>query len=135
MRELGPQCADLSKFAKQTRAFSDRPRLYYVEDVHRKDMEAQNKDDDCWLIIGNPGEKKVYDVTKFLEDHPGGPVNCRPLTPQTHILVGFEYICVVRRSSPLALCDVHMSSPVAPACIRNSSACRGLSAFRFASRE
>ncbi|GAA0169004.1 oxidoreductase [Lithospermum erythrorhizon] len=27
-----------------------------------------NNSDDCWLIING----KVYDVTKFLEDHPGG---------------------------------------------------------------
>ena len=25
--------------------------------------------DDCWLVV----EDKVYDVTKFMEDHPGGP--------------------------------------------------------------
>lgn len=32
-----------------------------------------NTDADCWLIIGADGAKKVYDVTAFLEDHPGGP--------------------------------------------------------------
>ena len=38
-----------------------------------KDVEPHNSEEDCWMILGNPGEKKVYDVTKFLEDHPGGP--------------------------------------------------------------
>ena len=31
---------------------------------------AQHKDyDDCWLVV----DDKVYDVSKFMEDHPGGP--------------------------------------------------------------
>mmetsp|Transcript_55637 Transcript_55637/g.62140 ORF Transcript_55637/g.62140 Transcript_55637/m.62140 type:complete len:138 (-) Transcript_55637:201-614(-) len=30
--------------------------------------------DDCWMIIGNEsnGGCKVYDVTKYIDDHPGG---------------------------------------------------------------
>ncbi|KAK4163381.1 hypothetical protein QBC43DRAFT_370831 [Cladorrhinum sp. PSN259] len=32
------------------------------------DVEKHSKPDDLWLIINN----KVYDVTKYLEDHPGG---------------------------------------------------------------
>ena len=29
--------------------------------------------EDCWIVLGDEGEKKVYDITKFLDDHPGGP--------------------------------------------------------------
>ncbi|XP_074557886.1 cytochrome b5-like [Curcuma longa] len=32
------------------------------------DVAAHSSRNDCWLVIGG----KVYDVTKFLEDHPGG---------------------------------------------------------------
>ncbi|GAU28050.1 hypothetical protein TSUD_265080 [Trifolium subterraneum] len=32
------------------------------------DVSQHNTSKDCWLVIHN----KVYDVTKFLEDHPGG---------------------------------------------------------------
>ncbi|OQV22110.1 putative Cytochrome b5 [Hypsibius exemplaris] len=31
-------------------------------------VASHNNKDDCWLIING----KVYDVTKFLEEHPGG---------------------------------------------------------------
>jgi len=33
-----------------------------------EEVSAHNHARDCWLVIGG----KVYDVTKFLEDHPGG---------------------------------------------------------------
>ncbi|KAL6952521.1 hypothetical protein U1Q18_020457 [Sarracenia purpurea var. burkii] len=32
------------------------------------EISDHNKANDCWLLIGG----KVYNVTKFLEDHPGG---------------------------------------------------------------
>lgn len=38
------------------------------------DHIQHNTESDCWLIIGNEknGGPKVYDVTKYLDDHPGG---------------------------------------------------------------
>lgn len=40
-----------------------------IEEVAKHDTEK-----DCYLIIGNAnnGGPKVYDVTKYLDDHPGG---------------------------------------------------------------
>ncbi|KAK4339434.1 hypothetical protein RND71_040896 [Anisodus tanguticus] len=32
------------------------------------EVSEHNKKDDCWLVISG----KVYDVTSFLDDHPGG---------------------------------------------------------------
>ncbi|KAF1329577.1 Cytochrome b5, partial [Globisporangium splendens] len=37
------------------------------------EVAAHNTAEDCWMIIGEEGERKVYDVTAFLDDHPGGP--------------------------------------------------------------
>merc|ERR1719319_961782 len=38
------------------------------------DVTSHNEEKDCWLIIGNAnnGGPKVYDVTNYLNDHPGG---------------------------------------------------------------
>lgn len=33
-----------------------------------QDCKAHNKEEDCWLVISG----KVYDVTEFLDEHPGG---------------------------------------------------------------
>mmetsp|Transcript_22930 Transcript_22930/g.38240 ORF Transcript_22930/g.38240 Transcript_22930/m.38240 type:complete len:130 (-) Transcript_22930:344-733(-) len=39
------------------------------------EVAPHNSEADCWLIIGNEsnGGPKVYDITKYLNDHPGGP--------------------------------------------------------------
>ncbi|WCJ22479.1 Cytochrome b5 [Euphorbia peplus] len=42
---------------------SEDPKIFHFDEVLKhKDRE------DCWLLIHN----KVFDVTNFLEDHPGG---------------------------------------------------------------
>lgn len=38
-----------------------------------EEVKAHNSAQDCWMIIGDEGERRVYDVTAFLDDHPGGP--------------------------------------------------------------
>lgn len=40
----------------------------------RADVSAHNSDDDLWLIIRDrdTGEKRVYDVTDYIDEHPGG---------------------------------------------------------------
>ncbi|KAJ3217280.1 Cytochrome b5 [Dinochytrium kinnereticum] len=32
------------------------------------DVSAHNTREDCWMVV----DKKVFDVTKFLDEHPGG---------------------------------------------------------------
>ncbi|KAK6010135.1 putative cytochrome b5, partial [Ostertagia ostertagi] len=39
-----------------------------VTKLTRKDVAEHNTNKSTWFVIGN----KVYDVTKFLEEHPGG---------------------------------------------------------------
>lgn len=43
-------------------------------EITMEEVAKHNKQDDCWLVIGNDktGGPKVYDVTKYLDDHPGG---------------------------------------------------------------
>jgi cytochrome b involved in lipid metabolism len=38
------------------------------------EVASHDREEDCYLIIGNErtGGAKVYDVTKYLDEHPGG---------------------------------------------------------------
>ncbi|KAH9187270.1 hypothetical protein AeNC1_010751 [Aphanomyces euteiches] len=38
-----------------------------------EEVAAHKTASDCWIILGEDGAKKVYDITKYLDDHPGGP--------------------------------------------------------------
>jgi len=44
-----------------------------LKEYTEEEIAKHNTVQDCWLIIGEDGDKKVYDVTKYLDDHPGGP--------------------------------------------------------------
>uniref|UniRef100_K3X3P0 Cytochrome b5 heme-binding domain-containing protein n=1 Tax=Globisporangium ultimum (strain ATCC 200006 / CBS 805.95 / DAOM BR144) TaxID=431595 RepID=K3X3P0_GLOUD len=37
-----------------------------------EEVELHDNEHDCWVILGPSGFKKVYDLTAFLDDHPGG---------------------------------------------------------------
>ncbi len=45
-----------------------------LRDYEPEECLSHNKENDCWLIIGNStnGGPKVYDVTKYIHSHPGG---------------------------------------------------------------
>ena len=45
-------------------------RQYCVKTFTKVDVAKHSKSTDCWMII----EDKVYDITKFINDHPGGDV-------------------------------------------------------------
>lgn len=44
-----------------------------LKEFTEEEVKLHNTAQDCWLIIGPQGERKVYDCTMFLDDHPGGP--------------------------------------------------------------
>jgi cytochrome b5 len=44
------------------------------KEITAADVAKHNTESDCWIIIGNAktGGEKVYDVSKYLDEHPGG---------------------------------------------------------------
>ncbi|KAG9400778.1 hypothetical protein AC1031_010216 [Aphanomyces cochlioides] len=45
----------------------------HVNEYTRRQVALHNNSLDCWVIVGKEGAKKIYDITPFLQDHPGGP--------------------------------------------------------------
>ena len=45
------------------------------------DIKKHNNARDCWIVV----EGKVYDVTDFLKDHPGGPAVILKYAGRVHI--------------------------------------------------
>jgi cytochrome b involved in lipid metabolism len=52
------------KTAKQIKENENKNIKYFTEE----EVSKHNKRDDCWLII----DGKVYDVTKYIDEHVGG---------------------------------------------------------------
>jgi cytochrome b involved in lipid metabolism len=63
------------RFKKQQNApkESEEEDKVPLNEFKRDQVQMHRTKDDCWLIIGPAGKKKVYDITAFLDDHPGGP--------------------------------------------------------------
>ncbi len=43
-------------------------KYHFRSDITMDEAARHNKIDDCWIVMNS----KVYDVTSFLHDHPGG---------------------------------------------------------------
>uniref|UniRef100_A0A914HND8 Cytochrome b5 n=1 Tax=Globodera rostochiensis TaxID=31243 RepID=A0A914HND8_GLORO len=56
-----------AEFHRHSKAISG-PEMTAGRKLTRAEVAEHNNNSDAWIIIGN----KVYDVTKFLDEHPGG---------------------------------------------------------------
>ncbi|ETV73180.1 hypothetical protein H257_11992 [Aphanomyces astaci] len=45
-------------------------------DIHEYTMEEvaiHSTAGDAWIVLGSDGKQKIFDITAFLDEHPGGP--------------------------------------------------------------
>ena len=81
--------------------------------ISMSEVEKHDSEDDCWIVV----EGKVYNVSKFLDEHPGGPgvitevagtdatepyVHIHSYTHMTHVL-SLSMCGTVRMRSSLSL--------------------------------
>ncbi len=59
----------------------------------KEEVAKHNKSSDCWLIL----DGEVYDVTKFLESHPGGEEILLDLAGTTALLEPPRLIIITSR--------------------------------------
>eukprot|EP00555_Chaetoceros_dichaeta_P003750 CAMPEP_0198250208 /NCGR_PEP_ID=MMETSP1447-20131203/1485_1 /TAXON_ID=420782 /ORGANISM="Chaetoceros dichaeta, Strain CCMP1751" /LENGTH=167 /DNA_ID=CAMNT_0043935011 /DNA_START=186 /DNA_END=689 /DNA_ORIENTATION=+ len=45
-----------------------------MKEITMGEIESHNTEEDCWMVLGNSqtGGPMVYDITLYLDDHPGG---------------------------------------------------------------
>ncbi|KAF3599657.1 hypothetical protein F2Q69_00036737 [Brassica cretica] len=53
---------------KKQQSSNDDPKDSKPKSYSKSEVAEHNKRDDCWIII----KDKVYDVTSYVEEHPGG---------------------------------------------------------------
>jgi ferredoxin-NADP reductase len=108
-----------SQVGNLTNVPDPRPPTWTIQEVSR-----HNRRDDCWMVIRN----KVYDVTSYMEYHPGGPEelmrgagsDATALFAEAHSWVNFESLlasCLLGELDPSAPdhktgCGAESSTPV-----------------------
>lgn len=76
-----------------------------------EEVELHNSEQDCWVVLGAVGDKRVYDLTAFLEDHPGGPELLLDLAGQD-VHDEFEVSCIPECCVELCFVDATCRSVV-----------------------
>jgi cytochrome b involved in lipid metabolism len=71
--------------------------LYIMADqklLSTQQISTHNSPDDCWLVV----DKQVWDVTDFLEEHPGGSTSMN--TPPSQLQLAVSKLTYCRDSHP-----------------------------------
>ena len=61
---------DISEFNRPDQKRKSLPQELKRTGYTLQEIAKHSSHDDCWIIIRN----KVYDVTSFVDKHPGGPL-------------------------------------------------------------
>ena len=48
---------------------AEEKKFYELKEYTEEEIYKHNEEEDCWLLIHN----RVYNVTKYMDSHPGGP--------------------------------------------------------------